>query len=215
MDIQYVLFDAANTLIHKPLLWERMLSVLSAAGHSIPLPLLRRHHKLLSECLPFPDRTSPVFYRTFNAELLYSLGIIPTNDLLERLFWACSYLPWAPFPDTSALTALPVPLGVVSNFNRTLPDLVSSLFGPHLFRDISVSETAGVAKPQRAFYEAALVLAGLPAAEVLYIGDSIKLDMEPAQALGMHTVLIDRDQHFPYFSRRLDSLYQLADFLSC
>ena len=214
MAIRYILFDAVNTLIHKPLLWERIQKVLTTAGHPAPLLLLRRNHKLLSECLPFPDRTSPGFYRTFNAELLYSLGIIPTDNLLDRIFQACSHLPWAAFPDTRALTSLPVPLGIASNFNHTLAEVVASLFGPRLFRHLTVSEVVGVAKPQSAFYAAALALAGVPAAEILYVGDSIKLDMEPAQALGMHTALIDRDQTFPHFPHRLDSLHQLADFLS-
>ncbi|SDX76449.1 HAD family hydrolase [Hymenobacter psychrophilus] len=213
MPIQYLLFDAANTLLHKPLLWERLQEVLTTGGHEIPLPQLRRNHKLLSECLPFPDRTSRQFYRTFNAELLYSLGIIPTADLLERIFQACAQLPWEAFRDTVALAALPLPLGVASNFNHSLPELLTTLFGADRFRHICVSEAVGVAKPHRAFYEAVLAQTGVPAESVLYIGDSIKLDMEPAKALGMHTALIDREQLFPHFPRRLDSLSQLAELL--
>lgn len=214
MAITYVLFDAVNTLIHKPMLWERMQGVLVAAGHHIPSDLLRRNHKLMSECLHFPDRTSQDFYQKFNAELLYSLGIIPTETLLTDIFRACTYLPWVTFADTSALTTLHRPSGIVSNFNKTLPQLVGDLFGPEVFRDIVVSELKGVAKPQLVFYEAALAAAGVPAAEILYVGDSIKLDMEPALALGMQAVLIDRDGVFPYYPRRIDSFAQLPSLLA-
>ena len=214
MSISYVLFDAANTLIHKPLLWERLQSALAADGHRVALPLLRRNHKLLSECLHFPDRTSQEFYRKFNAELLYSLGIIPTEALLTRIFQSCTYLPWEKFFDSEALHTLGRPLGIVSNFNSTLTDLIDSLYGAGTFRDVSVSEVLGVAKPKRAFYEAALAAAGVAANEILYVGDSVKLDMEPAQALGMHTILIDRDHTFPHFSSRVDSFFQLVDFLA-
>lgn len=213
MVIQYVLFDAANTLIHKPKLWERMLTVLEANGHQIPSPLLRRNHKLLSECFFFPDRTSHEFYRHFNAELLYSLGIIPTNALLDSIFNACTYLPWEKFDDTAVLHNLKMPLGIVSNFNHTLSELLRTLFGSNVFRDITVSETVGAAKPQFSFYEAALAATATSASEILYVGDSIKLDMEPALALGMQTVLIDREQVFLHFPHRIDSLSQLPDFL--
>jgi putative hydrolase of the HAD superfamily len=214
MRIKYILFDAANTLIHKPMLWERMQGVLVAAGHNVPSDLLRRNHKLMSECLHFPDRTSQEFYQKFNAELLYSLGIIPTKTLLTDIFRACTYLPWAVFTDTRILTTLRQPLGIVSNFNKTLPQLVGNLFGSEVFRDIVVSELKGVAKPQLAFYEAALAAANVPASEILYVGDSIKLDMEPALTLGMQAVLIDRDSTFLYYPRRIDSFAQLSNLLA-
>ena len=214
MVIQYVLFDAANTIIHKPKLWERMLTVLEANGHQISPPLLRRNHKLLSECLFFPDRTSHEFYQHFNAELLYSLGIIPTTTLLDSIFKACTYLPWEKFDDTTALHNLNLPLGIVSNFNHTLSELLHTLFGSNVFCDITVSETVGAAKPQLIFYEAALAATDILASEILYVGDSIKLDMEPALAMGMQTLLIDREQVFPHFPHRIDSLSQLPDFLS-
>ncbi len=212
--IRYVLFDAANTLIHKPLLWQRLNEVLTGAGHRIPLRFLRRRHKLVSESFPFPDRTSPEFYHRFNAELLYSLGLIPTDQLLQEIFRACSALPWAVFPDCTALAALGQPLGIASNFNSRLPALVAELFGQSRFRDITASETQGLAKPARGFYQAALAAAGVPAANVLYVGDSIKLDMEPALALGMQAVLLDRDGAFPYYPRRIDSLAHLPALLA-
>jgi FMN phosphatase YigB (HAD superfamily) len=46
--------------------------------------------------------------------------------------------------------------------------------------------------------------------EILYVGDSIKLDMEPASATGMNAVLIDRLNAFPgYRGIRINSFAEL------
>jgi putative hydrolase of the HAD superfamily len=209
--VKYVLFDAANTLIHKPLLWDRMQSVLNESGYDIPLSLLHRQHKMISEIIFFPDRTSEDFYNKFNSELLYSLGIIPGESMLKKIFDACTYLPWDIFNDVTALKSIELPLGIISNFSNRLPELVDEFFGNKLFNNILVSEKEGIAKPKLEFYNYALEVANVPASQILYIGDSIKLDMEPALKLGMRAVLIDRDNIFPFYSNRISSLCQIND----
>jgi putative hydrolase of the HAD superfamily len=210
--INYILFDAANTLIHKPLLWERFQNELKNFNHDIPLELLKKNHKLLSECLRFPDRTSRDFYQQFNSELLYSLGIIPEEELLDKIFQACTYLPWSKFEDTEILPSLQQSLGIVSNFNNSLKKTVEDMLGP-VFKNIVVSENFGVAKPESKFYELALKEIDIDPSNILYIGDSIKLDIEPALKLGINAVLIDRDNTYPYFTNRISSLKQLPQFL--
>jgi len=209
---RYILFDAANTLIHKPLLWERFHGQLKKYGFDVPLELLKKNHKLLSESIAFPDRTSDDFYRKFNSEVLFSLGIIPTTQMLQDIFESCSYLKWEQFDDTDVLKSLTLPLGVLSNFNSGLEDQVGKIFGG-IFSNIIGSENHGVAKPDPRFYELALSKTGFKAEEILYVGDSVKLDMEPAQKLGFRAILIDRDNNFPYFKGRMDSLKQIPEFI--
>jgi len=210
--IRYILFDAANTLIHKPQLWSQMDTVLSAHGHRVPPELLKRNHKLLSESVHFPDRTSGDFYRRFNAELLYSLGIIPSEKLLDDLFSRCTYLPWEKFPDTEILLSLNVPLGVLSNFNSTLLELLENKFG-RIFRDVLISENVGYGKPDPRFFQRAVEMSGVPAGQILYVGDSLKLDVQPAMAAGMKPLLIDRENIFPLAAGRMTSLEQLTVYL--
>lgn len=211
-EIQYILFDAANTLIHKPLLWERFQGVLQRSGLKIPDEMLKKNHKLISEAIHFPDRTSADFYKNFNAEVLYSLGIIPTEKILDDLFDACTYLDWKRFEDTEVISSLMVPMGILSNFNTGLDKKVGDLFGP-VFGHIISSEAHGIGKPDGRFYKLALDKIGLEAKHILYIGDSIKLDMEPAQNLGFRTLLIDRDKIFPFFDRRIESLKQIPEII--
>ena len=210
--IRYILFDAANTLIHKPALWERLQGPLKEHGYDVPDELLKRNHKLLSECLRFPDRTTKEFYKGFNGELLYSLGISPTTELLEGIFASCTYLPWEKFGDTAFIQSLNMPVGILSNFNSTLNQLANKEFGD-LFKHIFISEDHGVAKPQREFYEIAVKKIGLDASEILYIGDSIKLDMEPGISVGMKCLLIDRDNVYPLYKQRISSLEDLKAYL--
>ena len=55
------------------------------------------------------------------------------------------------------------------------------------------SGVAGVEKPDRRIYEAALEAAGgVAPEEALHIGDSMSKDYVPARGVGMHALLLDR-----------------------
>jgi putative hydrolase of the HAD superfamily len=191
MNIKYILFDAANTLIHKPALWPSMQFVLEQHGYAVPVEKLQLHHKILSEAISFPDRTSIEFYHSFNAELLISLGIIPSEQLLNDIYKACSYLPWEGFEDTEWLNDCKLPIGVLSNFNNNLPGILQGLFND-IFSHIIVSESLQKRKPDIDFFQRAMEVIDLPANDILYIGDSLKLDIIPGKKIGFNTLLIDR-----------------------
>lgn len=210
---KYLFFDAANTLIHKPDLFLRMEEVLDRHGYRIPGETIRRHHKFISESVLFPDRTDRAFYESFNAEFLFSLGIIPEKALLGDLFEACSYLPWKAFDDTAVLHEIDLPKGIVSNFNRQLGKTLEELFG-NRFSNVVVSEEADLRKPDERFYRLALQSVDVAPEEIIYVGDSLKLDMQPALAVGMRAVLIDRDNLYPYYRDRISSLSMLKNLLN-
>ena len=68
-----------------------------------------------------------------------------------------------------------------------------------------------MAKPSLEFYKRALEKIPFKADEVLYIGDSIKLDMEPAISLGIETLIIDRDNFYPNLEKRISSLNEILE----
>lgn len=210
--MKYLLLDVAGTLLHKPALFTKIHGVLIGHGHIVALSKIKYNHKLLSETIIFPDRTSKEFYIDFNAELLYSLGIIPTATLLDEIFDTCSYLPWEKFDDTEAFKSVNVPMGVLSNFNSSLKEQLNQLFGP-IFSDIFVSEEQGVAKPSVGFYQRALDKIGADAKDILYIGDSFKLDMKPAMQLGIRSYVIDRDNFYPNNPNIITSLFDIEDLI--
>ena len=51
------------------------------------------------------------------------------------------------------------------------------------------------------------------AQEVVYVGDSVRLDMAPALALGMRACLIDRNDLFGGYAHRLGDLGDLTQRL--
>ncbi|WP_312767461.1 HAD family hydrolase [Epilithonimonas sp.] len=211
--IKVILFDAANTLIYKPSLYSNMLTVLQKFSYDIDEEKLQYHHKLLSEIINFPDRTSREFYKEFNAELLLSLGIIPTEELLNELFSACSYLEWKAFDDVMILDKIETRKAVLSNFNSTLNGLLDQLIGENIFSDIIISENEAYRKPHREFYELALNKLNVSPEEILYIGDSLKLDIIPAKELGFKTLLIDRLNIFSNYKERISNMNDIVNYL--
>ncbi len=209
---KYLFFDVANTLLHKPLLIPRICETLEQFAIKVDPALVKERHKLVSEIIPFPAKTSQEFYRTFNAEVLLALGIIPTGELLDAIFKNCTYLEWARFDDTGILDAIPVPLGIISNWDRTISEKLSSFFTV-AFCSITASAEKGCAKPDPALYQHVLDSLDCRPDEILYVGDSIKLDIIPATALGINAILIDRDNMYPWFNgARITSLHQLAHY---
>lgn len=209
---KYLFFDVANTLLHKPLLIPKICATLEKFAITVDPALVKERHKLVSEIIPFPAKTSQVFYRTFNAEVLLALGIIPTDELLDTIFNDCTYLEWARFDDTDILDNIPVPLGIISNWDRTIAEKLSTFFTV-TFCSITASADKGCAKPDPALYQHVLDSLDCMPEEILYVGDSIKLDIIPATALGINAVLVDRDNMYPCFNgSRITSLHQLSHY---
>ncbi|MGG7036238.1 MAG: HAD family hydrolase [Flavobacterium sp.] len=211
--IKYIFFDVAGTLLGKPMVYTHIQKTIAEFGYEVSLEDIKGKHKLLSEVIRFPDRTDGQFYQKFNSELLYLLGIVPTKELVDAIFKNCTYLPWEAFEDTKILGELNnVPIGVISNFNSSLKEKLNQFFGP-VFQDVFVSEELGVAKPNIEFYQRALAKIPFEAHEVLYIGDSIKLDLEPALQVGFNTLIIDRDNFYPDLKHRISNLSEISRWL--
>lgn len=210
--IKYIYFDVAGTLLEKPMLYVNIQKSLIDFGYDISIKDIKIKHKLVSELIHFPDRTDEVFYNKFNSEFLYVLGIVPTEELLKSIFNNCTYLPWQAFEDAQVLKKIAIPMGVISNFNTSLRDKLEHFFGP-IFKDVFVSEELGVAKPNVAFYQEALNRIQLKPSEVLYIGDSVRLDYEPAYKIGFNVLIIDRDNFYPNLKYKISNLAEITNFL--
>ena len=208
-----LLFDAANTLIYKPLMYIKFIEVLKQHSFNVELSHFKNVHKIVSECNYSPDKTSKDFYNLFNKEILFGLGIIPTQQMLDELFQACAYLPWEKFDDTKYIADIPVKKAVLSNFHNELKIVLNNLFG-HEFIEIIISETEKIRKPDQLFFQLAIARLNVAPSEIIYIGDSIKLDLEPALRAGMNAWLIDRDNTYPYYPQRLKSMKDIKNIFN-
>jgi putative hydrolase of the HAD superfamily len=211
--MKYLLLDVAGTILYKPNLVTKIYETLSSFGYIISIDRLKYNHKLLSEVIKFPDRTNAEFYTSFNSELLYSLGIVPNEELLNAIFASCSYLPWEKFEDTKVLNEIEIPIGIISNFNSSLKDKLNEYFGP-IFSDIFVSEEIGISKPSAEFYKKALDKININPKDILYIGDSFKLDLKPALEMGITCYVIDRDNIYPDNATIIRSLSELKKMIN-
>lgn len=191
-----VFFDVANTLLHKPSLYPSIHQVLMR--HEIPVTVenILASHQFLSEVVVFPDKTSKEFYRQFNSHLVRSFGSVPTNELLDALFSACTYLPWEPFLDTHHLSSLGLPIGIISNWDRSLQQKLKCIRNVQ-FDWILGSAEQTLRKPEPDFFRKIFQITGLDSSEIIYVGDSMRLDIEPAQQLGINAILLDRDHRYP------------------
>lgn len=106
-------------------------------------------------------------------------------------------------------------LGLISNFERWLEEMLVELEVGHIFDVAVISGIEGVEKPDATIYRRALEKAGVEAERAVHVGDSPGLDVEPARSVGMTTVLLDRAGRYPdHDGHKIDSLKDLPDLLT-
>jgi FMN phosphatase YigB (HAD superfamily) len=191
-----IFFDVANTLLYKPDLYATMLNVFNQFSIAVDRDELEKKHKLLSEIILFPDKTSADFYQHFNKELLLLLGIKPEEALLNEIFKSCTYLPWQPFDDTKVIHQIVSRKGILSNWDKSLKSKLENYFNLS-FDWVLGSEDKGVRKPELRFFELMITESKVTPEQIVFVGDSLKLDIIPALSLGINAVLIDRLHLYP------------------
>jgi FMN phosphatase YigB (HAD superfamily) len=211
--VRAVFFDVAHTLLYKDDLFNGISRVLASHGHTVDSAELEFRHKLVSEVYVFPDKTSKEFYTKFNSDFLMALGILPNPVIVEDIFNASSYLSWKAFDDTVILKDITHPLGIISNWDGTLREKLKVFFDVE-FTWVSGSFDKGIRKPDVNFYKQTVEETGLNASEILYVGDSIRLDIQPALSIGMKALLVDRQGIYPDAGiERISTLSEIIRYL--
>jgi FMN phosphatase YigB (HAD superfamily) len=93
-------------------------------------------------------------------------------------------------PCLVALRARGLRLGAAGNMYAVHEDFLR----PHV-DFVGSSERWGVEKPDVGFFDHVVEAAGVPAGEILYVGDRVDKDVVPALAAGLHAVRIRRGAH--------------------
>ncbi len=105
-------------------------------------------------------------------------------------------LRFSAYPDAPAalagLRARGLTLVAVSNWDVSLPTVLSATGLAGLLDGVLTSAAVGRPKPGRAIFDAALALAGVPARQAVHVGDSIAHDVLGARAAGVLPVLLRR-----------------------
>src|SRR5215831_10265625 len=138
------------------------------------------------------------------------------NEIFER-FRGREF--WRVYDDVApALTGLKrrgFRLGVISNFDSRLYDVLRACSLDHFFDSIHISTRVGAAKPDRAIFQAALNDQAVEARRAWHVGDSLREDVEGAMAAGFNGILLDRDDRFAESAPapRITSLEQVSALL--
>jgi len=211
--IRYIFFDLGNTLIYKPGVYEEIQKVLAYYNIKVPLEYLILRHKLLSEIIDFPDKTNKDFYINFNKKLIDILGVAVNYSISEEIFTRCDNIEWKAFDDVSILKKIEIPMGIISNWDKTLEEKLKILH-PISFDTTIGSQIYGFRKPDSGLFNLALEKTGCKAEEVIFVGDSIFLDYRPAYNSGMKAILIDRFNIYPYFNgNKIRTMNELTNYL--
>jgi putative hydrolase of the HAD superfamily len=220
-----VVFDAAGTLVDlRPSLAERVAAVVGE------ITGLDRNElaKALAVELDWPLESADLRVRrrrwiAFCRQLLDSLcatsGVqVPADDLrsaARRLAAEAldsrNYSPYLDvLPCLSALAARRIPIGLVSNFDDWLPEILNACEILDYFNCIVISGLEGFAKPDIRIFLAAAERLKIAPSRLLYVGDSPRTDIEGAGSAGMRTALIDRGDRLPgHPGTRIQSLDEI------
>ena len=222
-----VLFDAGDTLLAPaPSFQGRFVAV--AADHGLPLEEAAVDAAIAAavrEAAWPDDWTDPAtqkrFWTGFYRQVLAAVGHAgDAEELAEALFEAFSDpAGYRLFDDVrpalEELAGWGVKLGVVSNFEPWLEDVLALQGVDHLFATVAISGKLGVAKPDPEIFLAALGEARATPEATVHVGDQPVNDVAAARAVGITPVLIDRFARHrdPDGGHRVESLTGLVALL--
>lgn len=230
MRFRAVFFDVGETLVHPaPSFPELFASIVTREGHRCDPDAVVAASRVVMHRFSEAARdnelwtTSSDRSRRFWTEI-YDLMLaalsLPAGDglrdVLYREFTSLgNYELFGDVPETIAtLEEAGVELGIVSNFEAWLEDLLQTLGVKGNFPVRVISGIEGIEKPDPRIYLLALERAGVPATQAAYVGDNPEFDVGPPSALGMFPVLIDRRGRHPgHPGPRIEDLGDLAALL--
>ena len=166
----------------------------------------------------FPREVSQQFwFETYSGFMGQFLAPLDAERLTHRLLGLMSSPEgYELYPDTRVtldrLRRRGYRLGVISNWEAWLPRLLTALEITDAFDHVVLSGTCGFEKPDGRIFDEALRVSGCRPADVVYVGDRPAHDVEPALALGITPILLDRNAHYPQDDRYI-SITSLQDLI--
>lgn len=206
MSVEWVFLDAFGTLVYLDHPFERLQAALAAEGHAVPLAAAE--HALRQEFAHYIQHSRGAS----DADALRRLRLECAGVLLAGLHEAghpvvlpeeraaavlMAAIEFRLYPDVlpalAALRAHGRRLGLISNWDCSLPEVLHRLgLDPYLEVTV-VSALCGSEKPEHGIFARALREAGVLPTAACHVGDSYEKDFMGARAAGMRALLLDRE----------------------
>lgn len=231
MRFDIVFFDAGETLLHPdPSFHQLFAEVCGRSGYEVsPDEVHATQQRLAPHLVELAEETgidkpsldpddSLTFwshlYRRLLAEFAIEDESVVTN-LYSTFSSSSSYRLFEDvIPTLERLKEMDLRLGLISNFEEWLEEMLVELEVGHLFDVSIISGIEGLEKPDPEIYRRALERSGCDPARAVHIGDSPGMDVDPASSVGMATVLLDRYNRYPAISPRVRSLEEIPELLN-
>ncbi|TAL12557.1 MAG: HAD family hydrolase [Nitrospirae bacterium] len=205
-------FDAADTLFHvKGSVGEVYLSHARKYGVTAGREVIQQ-----AFAKAFADAPPPVFAASDPQEIkscermwwfdvvhnvFYRVGMFEGFDEYFDDVFAYFSRPesWELYPDAMpalrALEARGIELGIISNFDSRLYEILVGLGIDRFFESVTISSFAGAAKPSSKIFQRALHKHGVEASGAVHVGNSLREDAQAAVAAGLGGVFLDRERN--------------------
>jgi len=208
-----VFFDAGETLVHPhPTFPDLFAQILGREGYEVaPETIRERGHVVFDRFRQAAEAnelwtTSPErsrrFWNDVYAIFLRELESPDANGLIDVVHGEftdpANYRVFDDVPPVlQRLQDAGYVLGVISNFEGWLERLLGELGVRTYFPVRVISGIEGMEKPDPQIFRLAMERAGVGPDRSVYVGDNPEFDVDPALAVGMFPVLIDRRDRFP------------------
>ncbi len=205
MPVSVVLLDVGGVLVVAD--EHRLYDAMVAAGLARPTTsIIEAHYRISAEIdlvTHAPDVAADT--RAFTHLWAAQLGVGSTDDdigALDAAFLAAQplwekVLPWA-MDGLRALAGAGLRLGIISNADGTVEQSLRRAGvcqvgeGPGVPVEVVIdSSVVGVAKPDPAIFAIALEAMAVDPADCVYVGDTVRYDVDGARAAGVHPIHLD------------------------
>ncbi len=201
--IRAITFDAGDTLIFdRPSMNERVSAALTcndiAFDHEQLAAAVNGMVSLALDLylagVPLDD---PSLISKLTTRLLELLSAPTDLVIVQKVTEAYAQITYERFVPTEAIALLETlrsrgfKIGIISDWEPDLIDLLKTLSIDHLFDSISVSAIVGACKPSATLFNDSIEKLGQGAAHFVHVGDYFELDVAGAKSIGMRAILYD------------------------
>ena len=227
--IKVIFFDAAGTLFHvKGSVADIYLSHAEKYGVQRTPDVLASVKTAFARA--FADAPPPVFAVSDPKEIKrcerlwwfdvvhnvwYRVGMFERfDDYFDDVFDAFSGPShWALYPETvgvlMGLKEQGYEIGIISNFDSRLFNVLRGLGMAELFDTITISSLAHAAKPAPKIFQFALDKHAMDPDDAVHVGDSRRDDVEGARKAGLQAVLIERESQLTSSASNVPTIQSL------